>query len=86
MKEQPTKKHTTTIEDSIVAGILLAKGCLVTPKIDSEKNKVVYEIEGDTEEALSEIYSNQPIGALDVLRAIKLTRSAIFNFNLRRQR
>lgn len=77
MVKEPTKTH--TVEDSIIAGILLAKECSVTPKIDSEKNKVVYEIRGNVEKALDEIYTNCPVGSLDVLRGIKFTRSAIFN-------
>lgn len=78
-------KEPSEFEDSIISGILKAKGCRVTPKKYPERSKVVYLVEGDWEKALQEIYENSPIGCLDVLQAIKFTRSAIFALKGRRE-
>jgi hypothetical protein len=82
LSEEPAKQR-TTIEDSITVGILGAvKSCevTITPRNDSERNKVVFDCVGDIEGALKAIYNNQLVGALDVLRSIKSARSAIYNF------
>lgn len=72
-------------EDSIIVGLLHAKEHVITPYASPGK-KVNFRVFGDVEKSLQEIYSNFPIGSLDVLRSIKLIRSMIFNFNLRGSR
>jgi len=74
----------TFLEDSIIAGILLAKGHKITPVV--KDHRVFYVVEGDVEKSLTEIYTNQLIGCLDVLRSIKTTRSMIFNLKAGVQR
>ncbi|MFH0773892.1 MAG: hypothetical protein V2A53_00135 [bacterium] len=82
--EAEKNKEPAIFEDSIITGLLLAKGFKVTPVKNSD-GRIVYKVEGnDIEKSIHEIYSNCPVGSLDVLRAIKLTRSMIFN--LRGQR
>ncbi|MBZ0157390.1 MAG: hypothetical protein K8I29_14425 [Alphaproteobacteria bacterium] len=71
------EKAPTILEDAVIAGILSAKGLVVTPQL-SDSNRVIYEISGDVESALREVYANAPVGSLDVLRAIKACRSMIF--------
>jgi hypothetical protein len=71
-------KEPTIFEDSIIAGLLLTKGHRVNP-IKNPDGRIVYEIEGDTNKTIQDIYTNCPVGALDVMRSIKLTRSMIFN-------
>lgn len=83
VKEAEKNKEPAIFEDSIITGILLAKGHTVTPFKDSN-NKIAYHVEGDVEKTLQEIYSNCPIGSLDVMRSIKLTRSMIFNLRAQR--
>jgi len=81
LSEEPAKQH-TTLEDPIVTGIAESvKKCEVTatPRNDNERNKVVFDCVGDVEGALRAIYNNEPVGALDVLKAIKSARAAIFN-------
>lgn len=78
LETEKSKEPTTIFEDSIFAGTLLAKGHKVIP-VRNPDGKIVYSIEGDVEKSVQEIFANCPLGALDVLRAIKLTRSMIFN-------
>ena len=75
MDKTPQNK---TIEDAILTGILKAFGCNYTPQRDPF-GKVVFRIEGDVEGTLEKIYGNKPVGALDVLQAIKNARQAIFS-------
>jgi hypothetical protein len=79
------KSDPITIEDSIIAGILLAKNHKITPYLD-EKKRVHYAVSGDVEKSLKEIYLNMPVGSLDVLNSIKTTRSMIFNLKAGGQR
>ncbi len=81
--EAEKRKEPTIFEDSIITGLLLTKGHKVIP-IKNSDGRIVYKVEGDVERSIQEIYSNCLVGALDVMRSIKLTRSMIFN--LRRQR
>jgi hypothetical protein len=81
--EAEKSKEPTVFEDSIITGLLLAKGHSVNPVRNSD-GRIVYRVEGNVERSIQEIYSNCLVGALDVMRSIKLTRSMIFN--LRRQR
>jgi hypothetical protein len=78
MKKEKKVEEPAIFEDAIITGILLSKGHKVTPFKKSD-GRVIYSVEGDIEKTMHEIYSNCPIGALDVLRSIKLTRSMIFN-------
>lgn len=71
-------KEPAVFEDSIIAGILHARGHTVIPYVNPD-GKVIFKISGDVEKSLQEIYANRPIGSLDVVRSIKLTRSMIFN-------
>lgn len=76
--ERGKSKEPAIFEDSIIAGILHAKGHTVTPYVNPD-NKVSFKIFGDVEKSLQDIYANRPLGSLDVMRSIKLTRSMIFN-------
>jgi hypothetical protein len=81
--EAEKSKKPAIFEDSIIAGILLAKGHTVTP-FNTLNNRIGYHVEGDVEKSLQEIYANCPIGSLDVMRSVKLTRSMIFNLKGKR--
>jgi hypothetical protein len=76
-KSEPTIES-AIYEDSIIAGIFHALGHKVNP-IKNSGGRIVYQVEGDTDKTIQGIYSNCPVGALDVMRSIKLTRSMIFN-------
>lgn len=68
------------IEDSILAGILDAFRVIrVTPQ-QNEYGRVVFKLDGDVDNLMERLYRNEPVGALDALRAIKSARQAIFNF------
>jgi len=67
----------TIIDDSILAGILIAKKHKIIPGID-EKKHVHYSVYGNVEKSLREIYSNDNIGCLDVYNAIKQARTMIW--------
>ncbi len=69
----------TIIEDSIQAGILETLGCVVIPESD-RAGHVCYKIIGDVDGCLKKLYENHPVGAMDVLRAVKAARQAIFSF------
>jgi hypothetical protein len=64
-------------DDAIQTGILEVLGCRVTPFRDGQ-GKVWFRIEGDHQQALSDIFANKSVGALDALKAIKALRQAIF--------
>lgn len=83
IEAEKNEEQPAIFEDSIIVGILLAKGHPVIPFRDLN-NKVAYNVEGDVEKSVQEIYANVPIGSLDVLRSIKLTRSMIFNLRLQK--
>ena len=76
--EKEDGKEPVIFEDSIIAGILLALDHRVVPfrKPDS---KIIFKVYGDVEASINKVYSNCPVGLLDVMRSIKLTRSMIFN-------
>ncbi len=71
-------KATVVLDDSILVGILHAKGHDVQPTVD-DRLMVHFHISGDVERSLREIYANEPVGSLDVLNSIKACRSMIFN-------
>lgn len=75
--QDPTER---IIEDSIMAGILetLPEITEVSPE-RAPNGRVQYRVIGNVEGALSKVYQNHPIGALDVLKAIKSARQAIFS-------
>jgi hypothetical protein len=74
------KPHERIIEDSILAGILETFPEIIGVIPEKPPNgRVQYRITGDVEAALDKIYKNQPIGALDALKAIKSARQAIFS-------
>lgn len=81
--EAEKNKKPTIFEDSVISGILHARGHTVIPYVNPD-NKVSFKIFGDVEKSLQDIYANRPIGSLDVMRSIKLTRSMIFNLRGRR--
>lgn len=68
------------IEDSILAGIIetLPEITDVIPE-RAPNGRVQYRVIGNVQDALSKVYQNQPIGALDVLKSIKSARQAIFS-------
>lgn len=66
------------IEDSVQAGILEALGCMVLPEAD-RTGHVQYRILGDVDGSFKRLYENHPVGAMDVLRAVKAARQAIFS-------
>lgn len=75
------KAHTLT--DAVLAGLLLSKGHKILPRL--ENNVVVFDVQGDVEKSLREVYENEPIGSLDVLRGVKTTRSMIFDLKAGRK-
>lgn len=78
-KELETEEKKPTIfQDSIITGVLHALGHKVIP-IKNLNGQVNYEVSGNVSKTIEEIYANCPVGALDVMRSIKLTRSMIFN-------
>jgi len=72
------KEIPTIIDDSILAGLLKAFQHEVIPHND-ERNYTHYSVYGDVKKSLQEIYTNKPIGSLDVLNSIKACRSMIYN-------
>lgn len=68
-----------TIEDAILVGLLKALGCNFTPVRDEFTGKVLFEVSGDVDGALEQIYKNESCGSLDALQAIKSARQAIFS-------
>lgn len=77
--ESPTPPPETIIEDSIQAGVLEALGCTVLPESD-RAGHVQYRIVGSVDECFKKLYENYPVGSMDVLRAVKAARQAIFTF------
>ena len=70
----------TVIDDSILAGIVdVFPECNVIPQRRND-GRTCYRIEGDYDAVLQKIYSNKLVGSLDVLKAIKAARQAIFSF------
>jgi len=67
-------------EDSITTGTIE-----VFPEIKevipekTPKGRVQFRVRGDIEGALRKLYQNHPVGSLDVLKAIKSARQAIFS-------
>jgi hypothetical protein len=78
-------KTPPTIDDSITAGIADAfPECKAIPEV-GENGRTRYRMTGDFHGVLQRIYQNEPIGALDVLRAVKNARQAIFNFRTKQE-
>ena len=78
VQNNPTKPK--IIEDAILTGIVDAfRVCRITPQKNAN-GRTEYLIEGNSDEVLSRIYANEPVGALDVLKSIKWARQAIFNY------
>lgn len=77
MVKKAEEEKSTVLEESSIVGVLIAKNHKVIPFKKSD-GRVAYKIYGDTEKSLQEIYNNDPIGSLDVIRSIKLARSMIF--------
>jgi hypothetical protein len=75
--QEPTER---IFEDSILTGIIetFPEITDVIPE-RAPNGRVQYRVTGDVEGALSKVYQNHPIGALDVLKAIKSARQAIFS-------
>ncbi|MBF0542305.1 MAG: hypothetical protein HQK91_12750 [Nitrospirae bacterium] len=78
MKQDADKGNQSVFEDAIIAGVLLAKGHQVIPQINNNK-RIEFQVSGDVNKSIAEIYSNTPIGSLDVIKGIKATRGMIFN-------
>ena len=79
MAKAKTKSPAAVIfEDSLVVGMLQALGCAVVPKVGLH-GRVHFEVTGDVQSKLKEIYTNKSIGAMDALNAIKQCRSELFN-------
>jgi len=76
MIKNPTTKN---FEDAIIVGILKAFGISYRPIRDSFTHRVTFEVTGDVDATLAKIYRNEPVGALDVLQAVKSARQAIFS-------
>jgi hypothetical protein len=73
------------IEDSVTAGVADAFAeCKAIPEI-GENGRTRYRMEGDFHGVLQRIYANEPVGALDVLKAVKNARQAIFNFRTKQE-
>jgi len=74
----PASKLTETIiEDSVQAGLLEALGCTVVPESD-KSGHVHFRITGDVDNCFRKLYSNDPVGSMDALKAVKAARQAIF--------
>ncbi|MDH4232643.1 MAG: hypothetical protein OEW04_11525 [Nitrospirota bacterium] len=77
MKKKIEQEEPLIIEDSILAGILIAKGHKVLPELDVQQ-RVQYCVYGDVKKSLKEIYDNSLIGSLSALTGIKSARQMIF--------
>jgi hypothetical protein len=78
MKKNAADEKEIIIRDAIIAGVTKTLGLEVSPQYD--KTEVTFRIRGDVDLALKKIADNVPVGARDVLEAIKSCRSAIFLF------
>ena len=78
--KRKTESTEQIIEDSILVGIIgpFPEIREVIPE-RAPSGRVQYRVVGDVEAALNKLYQNQPVGALDVLKAIKSARQAIFS-------
>jgi len=68
------------IEDAVIVG------CIEPfPEIDdvipepTHNGRVQFRVTGDVQGALRKLYQNHPVGSLDVLKAVKSARQAIFS-------
>lgn len=68
------------MDDSILVGLIDAFHCCKIIPQSNQSGRVTFRVEGDVDSILEKIYRNEPIGALDVLKAIKATRQALFQF------
>ncbi len=72
------KAETYTFEDSSIVAFLSIKKFKITPQ-KAGTGRVVFVVEGsDINKALTALYNNEKVGALDLLKAIKAIRSSIF--------
>ncbi len=76
--EKEQDSELTVFKDSIITGVLHALGHEVNPQKNPD-GQIEYKIHGDVPKTIEEIYANCPVGALDVMKSIKMTRSMIFN-------
>jgi hypothetical protein len=68
------------IEDSILVGVLNPFPEIIDVIPENAPNgRVQFRVIGDVEGALHKLYQNHPVGALEVLKAIKSARQAIFS-------
>jgi hypothetical protein len=65
IKKKPPEEP-TIVDDSIIAGLLIAKKIKIVP-FPAENKRVRYAAYGNVGKALREIYENQPCGSLDML-------------------
>jgi hypothetical protein len=79
MKQNLATPTETIIENADQTGLLKVLGCTFTPEAD-DAGHVVFRITGDVDGCLAKLYQNHPVGAMDVLQAIKSARQAIFAF------
>lgn len=78
------KQEPTCIEDSILIGILeTLPDSNLSIKPEPQDARVTFSVTGNLKAALQRVYANEPVGALDVLNAVKAARSAVFT--LKRQ-
>jgi hypothetical protein len=67
----------TIIEDAMLVAWLSLKKHKITPKRRPD-GRIVFEITGNIDSDLEELYANGKVGALDFLKALKTIRSSIF--------
>jgi hypothetical protein len=85
-KSMTNTTNSTIIDDSILAGIVdVFPECKVIPQ-QGNNGRTCYRIEGDYDAVLQKIYSNKLVGSLDVLKAIKAARQAIFSFRTNQEK
>ena len=70
-------KKKTTIDDATIVAFLSLKGYQIKP-IKQMNGRVSFEVYGDVEKALNELYDNCQVGILDFIKALKTVRNSIF--------
>jgi hypothetical protein len=72
------KAEVHIFEDSYIVAFLSVKQFKITPQ-KAASGKVVFIVEGPgLDDALTALYKNEKIGALDLIKAFKFIRSSIF--------
>jgi len=72
------KAEVNTLEDTSIVAFLSLKKFKITPQ-KADTGKVVFVVEGpDINKALTALYNNENVGALDLIKAFKAIRSSIF--------